>query len=183
MALFCEIQYSTGSGWCGVIVSQLALDLALGELSRFALIHLAKETISMHRLVQAAEQNLMIAQGRPLFLEWGDAAPQCVHAGQAEDVPTRDIWIAAAPRAETSRFCCSRHLAMISAIGNGSEAFANMTWKVLLILERRASNETVHGPSSHLVLSDFVLQKRARRIPPSHRSAAPFVLEASGLAS
>ena len=85
----------------GVIVSLLALDLALGELRGFSLIRLEEKTIWLHRLVQAAEQDSMTAQERPLFLEWAIQLLNAFTPDPAEDVPTRDIWIAAAPHAET----------------------------------------------------------------------------------
>ena len=42
-----------------VTVTDLAINKALGELDRFSLIRLTRETVSVHQLVQAVEQDLL----------------------------------------------------------------------------------------------------------------------------
>jgi tetratricopeptide (TPR) repeat protein len=82
-------------------VSELALDQAFGELSRVSLIRLAEKTFSMHRLVQAAEQDGMKAQERAPSLELAIQLLNTFTPEPAEDVPTRDVWTAATPHAES----------------------------------------------------------------------------------
>jgi hypothetical protein len=52
------------------IVSNLAIEKALGELDRFSLIRLAEKTVSVHRLLQAVEQNSIGEEERKQFLLW-----------------------------------------------------------------------------------------------------------------
>jgi tetratricopeptide (TPR) repeat protein len=82
-------------------VSTFDLDLAFGQLRRFSLIRLAENTFSIHRLVQAAEQDGMTAQERPSSLESALQLFNTFTPDPAEDVATRNIWIAAAPHAES----------------------------------------------------------------------------------
>jgi hypothetical protein len=51
-------------------VSDLAIDKALGELNRFSLIRLGNETFSVHRLLQAAEQDSLTGDEKQRWREW-----------------------------------------------------------------------------------------------------------------
>jgi tetratricopeptide (TPR) repeat protein len=53
-----------------VTISDLAVDKALGELARFSLIHLTPETVSVHRLLQAVEQDSLKGDERKKWMEW-----------------------------------------------------------------------------------------------------------------
>jgi hypothetical protein len=52
------------------IVSDLAIDKALGELNRFSLVRLGNETVSVHRLLQAVVQDLLTNEERKRWSEW-----------------------------------------------------------------------------------------------------------------
>ncbi|MBV8175299.1 MAG: hypothetical protein JO151_12155 [Verrucomicrobia bacterium] len=51
-------------------VTDLAIDRALGELDRFSLIRLAKETFSVHPLLQAVEQDSLTDEERKRWRVW-----------------------------------------------------------------------------------------------------------------
>lgn len=82
-------------------VSEIDLELALAELNRFSLVRLAEKTFSIHGLVQTAEQTWLTSEERPKFLEWAFLLLNTFTPDPAEDVPTRDIWVAATPHAES----------------------------------------------------------------------------------
>ena len=51
-------------------VSDLAIEKALGKLDRFSLVHLTSETVSVHRLLQAVEQDSLTGDEHKRWLEW-----------------------------------------------------------------------------------------------------------------
>jgi len=51
-------------------VSDLAIEKALGELARFSLIRLTDQTLSMHRLLQAVEQDALTAEECLCWVGW-----------------------------------------------------------------------------------------------------------------
>jgi hypothetical protein len=61
--------FSEGLGE-SVEVSDLAIEEALGELARFSLIRLTPETVSVHRLLQAVEQDALTKEECARRLEW-----------------------------------------------------------------------------------------------------------------
>jgi tetratricopeptide (TPR) repeat protein len=82
-------------------LSALSIEKALGELSRFSLIRLNTETVSVHRLLQAVEQDSLSAADK---IKWIERAAQLLNAftpEPAEDVTTQKIWIAVSEHADT----------------------------------------------------------------------------------
>jgi hypothetical protein len=53
-----------------VELSDIAIARALGELDRFSLVRLASETVSVHRLLQAVEQDSLTNEERKRWLGW-----------------------------------------------------------------------------------------------------------------
>jgi tetratricopeptide (TPR) repeat protein len=86
-----------------VNVSDLAIDKALGELDRFSLVRLTVETVSVHRLLQAVEQDSLSEAERN---RWLVCAAQLCNAmtktkGQPDDARTWRLWLPLSPHAET----------------------------------------------------------------------------------
>ncbi len=83
-----------------VNASGVAIDKALGELARFSLIRLTSETLAMHPLLQAVEQDSLTGEERK---RWLMRAAQLLHAfapGSPDDFRTWDVWLALWPHAE-----------------------------------------------------------------------------------
>lgn len=84
-----------------VHVSDLGIDEALGELDRFSLIRLTRETVSVHRLLQAVEQDSLnpeecrrwLVRTIQLFNAFAPRSP--------DNVSAWDVWVPIAPHAET----------------------------------------------------------------------------------
>jgi hypothetical protein len=81
-------------------VSDLAVDQALAELHRFSLIHLTDETFSVHRLIQAVEQDSLNKEECTSWLKWAIQLFNAFAPSSSFDVRTWSIWLALRPRAE-----------------------------------------------------------------------------------
>jgi hypothetical protein len=71
-----------------VTISELAVEGALAELARFSLIRLSPETVSVHRLLQAVEQDALGEEERARWLEWAVRFFSAFAPGPPNDVPT-----------------------------------------------------------------------------------------------
>lgn len=74
-------------------VSGLSIDQALGELGRFALIRLATETVSVHRLLQAVEQDSLSGEERQRWLVWAARISKAFVPDSPDDVRTWGDWL------------------------------------------------------------------------------------------
>jgi tetratricopeptide (TPR) repeat protein len=79
----------------------LAIEEALGELSRFSLIRLTPKTVSVHRLLQAVEQDALSKEECARWLEWAVRLFNAFAPGSPDDAWTWSIWLALQPHAET----------------------------------------------------------------------------------
>jgi tetratricopeptide (TPR) repeat protein len=77
----------------------LAIEEALGALARFSLIRLTPETVSVHRLLQAVEQDALTKEACARWLEWAVRLFNAF-APAADDARTWNIWLALRPHAE-----------------------------------------------------------------------------------
>jgi tetratricopeptide (TPR) repeat protein len=75
-----------------VDASELAIEEALGELGRFSLIHLSPETVSVHRLLQAVEQDALTNEERTRWLEWAVRLFNAFAPASPEDVRSWAVW-------------------------------------------------------------------------------------------
>ena len=85
----------------GEEVSDLAIDRALGELDRFSLVRLTSETVSVHRLLQAVEQDFLGEEKRKRRLVWAVRLFNVFAPGESWDVCTCGIWVLLGPHAES----------------------------------------------------------------------------------
>jgi hypothetical protein len=81
-------------------VSAFAIDTALGELARFSLIRLSDKTISVHRLLQAVEQDALTKKEGARWLEWAVRLFNALAPEFPEDVRTWGVWLLLRPHAE-----------------------------------------------------------------------------------
>lgn len=81
--------------------SALAIDKALGELARFSLIRLFGETISVHRLVQAVEQDSLNQDERKCWLEWACRVFDAFAPKRPDDFRSWGAWLPLSAHAET----------------------------------------------------------------------------------
>jgi tetratricopeptide (TPR) repeat protein len=84
----------------GEEVSDLAIDRALGELDRFSLVRLTSETVSVHRLLQAVEQD-SLGEERKRWLVSAVRLFNVFAPGESWDVSTWGIWVSLNPHAES----------------------------------------------------------------------------------
>jgi tetratricopeptide (TPR) repeat protein len=78
----------------------LAIEEALGELARFSLIRLTPETVSVHRLLQAVEQDALTKEECARWLEWAVRLFNAFAPGSPDDARTWSIWLTLLPQAE-----------------------------------------------------------------------------------
>jgi hypothetical protein len=78
----------------------LAIEEALGELARFSLIRLTSEAVSVHRLLQAVEQNALTKEECARWLEWAVRLFNTFAPNPPDDVRTWCVWLALRPHAE-----------------------------------------------------------------------------------
>jgi tetratricopeptide (TPR) repeat protein len=86
-----------------VTVSNLAIEKALGELDKFSFIRLTDETVSMHPLLQAVEQDSRDPLGADKRERWLVWAARLFNAFAPEgpgDTRTWDVWLPLLPHAE-----------------------------------------------------------------------------------
>jgi TIR domain len=74
-----------------VTTSDLAIEKALGELDKFSFIRLTAETVSMHPLLQAVEQDSMGADERERWLGWAARLFNAFAPASPNDV--RTCWV------------------------------------------------------------------------------------------
>ena len=82
-------------------VSDLSIDKALGELDRFSLIRLTSETVSVHRLLQAVEQDSLPKEERERWLVWAVRLFAAFAPASPDDVRTWGVWLPLSQHAET----------------------------------------------------------------------------------
>jgi tetratricopeptide (TPR) repeat protein len=90
-------------------VSDLAIERALGELDRFSLVRLTNETVSVHRLLQAVEQDSLSKEDCASWLEWAARLFIAFAPGSSDDVRTWSIWLALESHAEALLEHARRH--------------------------------------------------------------------------
>jgi tetratricopeptide (TPR) repeat protein len=78
----------------------LAIEEALGELARFSLIRLTPETVSVHRLLQAVEQDALTKEECARWLEWAVRLFNAFAPESPSDIRTWSIWLALRLHAE-----------------------------------------------------------------------------------
>ena len=82
------------------VVTDLTIEKAFGELQRFSLVRLTSKTVSVHRLLQAVEQDSLSGEDcRP----WLDQAMRLFNAfapGDSHDPRRWDLWTSLGPHAE-----------------------------------------------------------------------------------
>ena len=84
-----------------VTVSDLAIEKALGELDRFSLVRLTSETVSVHSLLQAVEQDSLSAEQCKQWIERVTRLFNAFAPKSPYDVRTWHIWLPLSPHAET----------------------------------------------------------------------------------
>jgi tetratricopeptide (TPR) repeat protein len=84
-----------------VIVSDLAVDRALGELNRLALIRLTAGTVSVHPLLQAVEQDSLFGEKRERWLLWAARLFKAFAPESPDDARTWGVWLPLQPHAES----------------------------------------------------------------------------------
>jgi tetratricopeptide (TPR) repeat protein len=84
-----------------VEVSDLAIEEALGELDRYSIIRLTAATVSVHRLLQAVEQDSLGEEERKRWLVVAGRLFNVFAPRQSWDVSTWSIWISLAPHADS----------------------------------------------------------------------------------
>jgi tetratricopeptide (TPR) repeat protein len=93
--------HSAFSEALGVNVSDFAIDKALGELHRFSLVRLTVETVSVHRLLQAVEQDSLGEDERERWLVWACRLFKAFAPASPDDVRTWGVWLPLSPHAES----------------------------------------------------------------------------------
>jgi tetratricopeptide (TPR) repeat protein len=78
----------------------LAIEEALGELAQFSLIRLTFEAVSVHRLLQAVEQDALTKEECARWLEWAVQLFNAFAPESPSDIRTWSIWLAIQPHAE-----------------------------------------------------------------------------------
>jgi tetratricopeptide (TPR) repeat protein len=91
------------------VISHLAIDKALGELDRYSLIRLTTETASVHRLLQAVEQDSLTEEQCQLWLLRGIRLVNAFAPPKPDDVRTWDIWLPLQPHVESLLYYAQRH--------------------------------------------------------------------------
>jgi hypothetical protein len=92
-----------------VTVSNLAIEKALGELDKFSFIRLTAETVSMHPLLQAVEQDsrdFLGADKRERWLVWAARLFNAFAPERPGDTRTWDVWLPLLPHAENAARTC-----------------------------------------------------------------------------
>jgi tetratricopeptide (TPR) repeat protein len=84
----------------GVEDLDLAIEEALAELGGFSLIRLTSETVSVHRLLQAVEQDALTKEQCARWLEWAVRLFNAFAPGSPDDARRWSIWLAIRPHAE-----------------------------------------------------------------------------------
>jgi hypothetical protein len=82
----------------GAAVSALAIDMALGQLERFSLIRLDTGNFSMHRLLQAVEQDALAPEARA---HWLRRALELWDAYAAKEIDGLGVWNGLWPHGKT----------------------------------------------------------------------------------
>jgi len=118
-------------------VSDLAFEKALGELDRFSLIHLTAETVSVHRLLQAVEQDSLGEEERKRWLLWAARLFNAVWSASPNDVRSFGVWLSLAQHGETliehAKHCHVDALP-IALVANNVGLFLNLRGFVPVIL-------------------------------------------------
>jgi tetratricopeptide (TPR) repeat protein len=90
-------------------VSNFAIEKALGELNRFSLIRLTSETVSVHRLLQAVEQDSLSGEECQRWLICAARLFNAFAPLSPDDVGTWGVWLLLAPHAEALLEHAKRH--------------------------------------------------------------------------
>jgi hypothetical protein len=81
-------------------IPDLAVDKALVELDRFSLIRLTPESVSVHRLLQAVEQDALTKKECGHWLKWAVRLFNAFTPKEPDDVRTWGIWLSLRSHAE-----------------------------------------------------------------------------------
>jgi tetratricopeptide (TPR) repeat protein len=111
-----------------VTVSDLAIEKALGELDRFSLVHLTSETVSVHRLLQAVEQDSLIGDEHKRWLEWAARLFNAFAPGESWDVRSWGIWVSLVPHAESLLEHMKRYGVDTRQVALMADQFASFLW-------------------------------------------------------
>jgi tetratricopeptide (TPR) repeat protein len=76
-----------------VTVSDFAIEKALGELDKFSFIRLTAETVSIHPLLQAVEQDSLGEEERERWLVWACRLFNAFAPASPDDVRTWGVWV------------------------------------------------------------------------------------------
>jgi hypothetical protein len=93
-----------------VDVSGLSIDLALAELDGFSLVRLTNKTVSVHRLLQAVEQDSLSGEECKRWIGWAARLFNAFAPGSPGDARTWDVWLPLAPHAQAVLECAKRHV-------------------------------------------------------------------------
>ena len=145
-----------------VDASDLAIEEALGDLARFSLIRLSPETVSVHRLLQAVEQDALTKEERTRWLEWAVRLFNAFAPAEPSDIRTWSIWLALQPHAETLIKNTQSHGMNATTVGilvNQYAVFlyarANHTQAEPLMRRALAIDEASFGPDHPNVARDL----------------------------
>ena len=106
----------------------LAIEEALGELARFSLIRLTPETVSVHRLLQAVEQDSLTGDECKRWLECAVRLFNAFAPGESWDVSNWGIWVSLSPHAESLLEHTKRYGVDTRPIGLMADQFASFLW-------------------------------------------------------
>jgi hypothetical protein len=95
----------------------LAIEEALAELGRFSLIRLTPETVSVHRLLQAVEQDALTKKECARWLQLAVQLFNAFAPGSPDDPRTWSIWLTLRPHAEALIKHTQRHGMNVLPIG------------------------------------------------------------------
>jgi hypothetical protein len=84
-----------------VELSDIAIEKALAELERFSLVRLTSETVSVHRLLQAVEQDSLPKEDCKRWLAWAARLFNGFAPQEPDDVRTWGLWLPLSAHAET----------------------------------------------------------------------------------
>jgi tetratricopeptide (TPR) repeat protein len=142
-----------------VALSALAIEKALVELDRFSLIRLTPETASVHRLLQAVEQDALGKEERTRWLEWAVRLFNAFAPGSPYDARTWGVWIPLSPHAEM----LIEHTKRYGVEGLPSAAMGNQFGEFLCARGRYAKADS---------LCQRVLALREKALGPEHPDVA-----------
>ena len=144
------------------VLTEVAIEKALGELDRLSLVHLTSKTVSLHRLLQAVEQDTLSGAD---CKRWLDRAARLFNAftpGSPDDARTWDVWLPLVPHAEALLENAKRHVVDTPPIALVANQFG------LLLLARGAYSQAAPAFSRSLAISE-------KELGPEHPHVATYL--------